>query len=184
MAGCVCCSHQLFKTRLMIHLRRKQQGKRIREKYLTERYEQLLQQWVKRVDKLENSAKRRAKDARTREYFEKVFPELRKQREDKERYLRLLGRQVSSDGLCLLCTCVCCGTLSCCTSRKHQSSYMYVMFLCVALQGVVGSAAGRGQERRRARADHGRSARAGGMGTEFMVECLTYYYDVACTLVT
>ena len=106
LTGHMCCSHQLFKTRLMIHLRRKQQGKRIREKYLTERYEQLLQQWVKRVDKLENSAKRRAKDARTREYFEKVFPELRKQREDKERYLRLPGRQVSSDGLCLLCTCI------------------------------------------------------------------------------
>ena len=69
----------------MIHLRRKQQAQRIREKYLTSRYEQLLQQWVKRVDRLENSSKRRAKDAKTREFFEKVFPELRKQREDKER---------------------------------------------------------------------------------------------------
>lgn len=55
---------------------------------MTERYDQLMQSWVKRVERLENNAKRRAKDAKTREFFEKVFPELKKQREDKERIQR------------------------------------------------------------------------------------------------
>lgn len=32
----------------------------------------------------------RAKDAKTREYFEKVFPEIKKNREDKERFSRLI----------------------------------------------------------------------------------------------
>ena len=57
-------------------------------RYLTERYDQLMQSWVKRVERLENNAKRRAKDTKTREFFEKVFPELKKQREDKERIQR------------------------------------------------------------------------------------------------
>ena len=56
--------------------------------YLTERYDQLMQSWVKRVERLENNTKRRAKDAKTREFFEKVFPELKKQREDKDRIQR------------------------------------------------------------------------------------------------
>ena len=44
--------------------------------------------WLKKVERIENNAKRRAKDAKTREFFEKVFPELKKQREDKERLQR------------------------------------------------------------------------------------------------
>ena len=38
---------------------------------------------------MENSKKRKEKDARAREVYEKIFPELRKQREDKERDHRL-----------------------------------------------------------------------------------------------
>ncbi len=41
------------------------------------------------VEKIENSKKRKEKDARAREVYEKIFPELRKQREDKERDHRL-----------------------------------------------------------------------------------------------
>ncbi|KAG8241771.1 Gei-8p [Homalodisca vitripennis] len=45
---------------------------------------------------IENSAKRKAKDAENRELFEKVFPELRKQREDRERFNRF-GARINSE---------------------------------------------------------------------------------------
>ncbi len=48
----------------------------------------MMQAWIKKVDRIENNAKRRQKDAKTREFFERVFPELKKQREDKERIQR------------------------------------------------------------------------------------------------
>jgi hypothetical protein len=41
------------------------------------------------VEKIENSKKRKEKEGRSRELYEKIFPELRKQREDKERDHRL-----------------------------------------------------------------------------------------------
>lgn len=48
--------------------------------------------WQKKVEKVENSKKRKEKDAKARELYEKIFPELRKQREDKERDHRLGSR--------------------------------------------------------------------------------------------
>ncbi|XP_078336139.1 uncharacterized protein LOC111132990 isoform X2 [Crassostrea virginica] len=74
-----------FKPRLLLHFKKRQQEKRIRERYLTERYDQLMQVWLKKIERIENNAKRKAKDAKMREYFEKVFPEIKKNREDKER---------------------------------------------------------------------------------------------------
>ena len=49
----------MFKRRLLLNFKKKQQSQRIREKYLTERYDQLLQQWVKKVESIENRTKRR-----------------------------------------------------------------------------------------------------------------------------
>ncbi|XP_062612338.1 nuclear receptor corepressor 2-like isoform X1 [Saccostrea cucullata] len=77
-----------FKPRLLLHFKKRQQEKRIRERYLTERYDQLMQVWLKKIERIESSAKRKAKDAKMREYFEKVFPEIKKNREDKERFSR------------------------------------------------------------------------------------------------
>lgn len=45
---------------------------------------------------IESSAKRKGKDAKNRELFEKVFPELRKQREDRERFNRV-GARIKSE---------------------------------------------------------------------------------------
>lgn len=41
---------------------------------------------------MENTKRRRERDAKQRELYEKIFPELRKQREDKERDHRLGSR--------------------------------------------------------------------------------------------
>lgn len=48
------------------------------------------------VDKAENCKKHKEKVSRNRELFEKVFSELRKQREDRERFTRV-GARVKSD---------------------------------------------------------------------------------------
>lgn len=40
------------------------------------------------MDRFENSIKKRQKDAKSREFYEKVFPEIRKQREERERAIQ------------------------------------------------------------------------------------------------
>ena len=42
--------------------------------------------WLKKLEKKETNPTKKQKDVKLREYFEKQFPELRKQREDKERF--------------------------------------------------------------------------------------------------
>ena len=73
----------------MDHFRRKIDEKESRERYLTDTYTKLSAGWIKKCDRVENSRKRKERDAKARELYEKIFPELRKQREDKERDHRL-----------------------------------------------------------------------------------------------
>uniref|UniRef100_A0A182VL30 GPS2_interact domain-containing protein n=1 Tax=Anopheles merus TaxID=30066 RepID=A0A182VL30_ANOME len=88
--------HRMFKQRLLLHFRKIKTERAAKQCEITERYALLSQEWTKRVDKLEASAKRKAKEAKNREFFEKVFPELRKQREDKERFNRV-GSRIKSE---------------------------------------------------------------------------------------
>ena len=71
------------------HFRKKAEEKDARERYLTDTYAKLSNAWNKRVERAENNRKRKERDAKSRELYEKIFPELRKQREDKERDHRL-----------------------------------------------------------------------------------------------
>lgn len=48
------------------------------------------------MERLEATQKRKSKETKNREFFEKVFPELRKQREDKERFNRV-GARIKSE---------------------------------------------------------------------------------------
>ncbi|XP_024086197.1 nuclear receptor corepressor 1 isoform X2 [Cimex lectularius] len=88
--------HLLFKKRLLINLRKKHIDRENRQKRLTSTYSLLVQDWLRKVEKIENSQKRKAKDAKNREFFEKIFPKLRKQREDRERFNRV-GARVKSE---------------------------------------------------------------------------------------
>ncbi|XP_059487311.1 nuclear receptor corepressor 2 isoform X2 [Neocloeon triangulifer] len=88
--------HQIFRKSLIEHLRQEYNDRRTRENYLGQHYACQQAGWAKKVERIENSAKKRAKDAKSRETFEKVFPELRKQREDKERFNRV-GSRIKSD---------------------------------------------------------------------------------------
>ncbi|KAJ6635193.1 Nuclear receptor corepressor 1, partial [Pseudolycoriella hygida] len=88
--------HHTFKSRLLLHLRKIKSDRSAKNSALAEKYTQLSQEWLRRVEKIESSAKRKAKEAKNREFFEKVFPELRKQREDKERFNRV-GSRIKSE---------------------------------------------------------------------------------------
>jgi len=85
-----------FRSKLTEYFKAKLKEKDKREQYLTTTYAKLSSDWVRRVEKLENNGKKRARDAKNREIFEKVFPELRKQREDKERFSRV-GSRIKSE---------------------------------------------------------------------------------------
>jgi hypothetical protein len=78
-----------FKTRLLLHFKLKQKERDKRDNYLTKTYAQLSIEWARNIERIENTPKKKAQEAKKRELFEKVFPELRKQREDKERFSRV-----------------------------------------------------------------------------------------------
>lgn len=85
-----------FKETLMEHLKKKHIENEERDKYLASTYSRLMQEWVRKVERTESSQKRKAKEAKNREFFEKVFTELRKAREDKERFNRV-GARIKSE---------------------------------------------------------------------------------------
>lgn len=58
------------------------------EQKFCQRYDQLMEAWEKKVERIENNPRRRAKETKVREYYEKQFPEIRKQRELQERMQR------------------------------------------------------------------------------------------------
>lgn len=58
------------------------------EQKFCQRYDQLMEAWEKKVERIENNPRRRAKESKVREYYEKQFPEIRKQREMQERMQR------------------------------------------------------------------------------------------------
>lgn len=77
--------HVAFKRKLLEYFKKRHAEKHTRNQYVTETYSKLMQEWLRKVDKIESSTKRKMKEAKNREFFEKVFLELRKQREYKER---------------------------------------------------------------------------------------------------
>ncbi|CAH4030599.1 unnamed protein product [Pieris brassicae] len=88
--------HKTFRRRLSLHLNNLRVEAEKREDALAEVYSRRAADWMRRVERIEQGQKRKVKDARNREFFEKVFPELRKQREERERLLRL-GARVKSE---------------------------------------------------------------------------------------
>lgn len=89
-------NHKKFKEKLIKHLRDKKLENTKDQSDTAEKYSLLSQEWNKKVEKLESTIKRKTKEAKNREFFEKVFPELRKQREDKERFNRV-GSRIKSE---------------------------------------------------------------------------------------
>lgn len=80
----------------MARLRQEHAERALLHKQQSQNYVVQVQEWHRKVDKLESTQKRKTKEAKNREFFEKVFPELRKQREDKERFNRV-GSRIKSE---------------------------------------------------------------------------------------
>uniref|UniRef100_A0A1Z5L1C9 Glycosyltransferase n=1 Tax=Ornithodoros moubata TaxID=6938 RepID=A0A1Z5L1C9_ORNMO len=87
---------QEFRKSLMLYFKKRIQEREAREKYLMDTYSQLMQAWLKKMEKRENNAARKVREQKQREFFEKQFPELKKQREDRERFSRA-GQRVRSE---------------------------------------------------------------------------------------
>ena len=61
---------------------------------MTETYARMMATWSKKVERMENSKKRREREAKARELYEKIFPELRKQREDKVWFYQISSNRI------------------------------------------------------------------------------------------
>jgi hypothetical protein len=76
-----------MKKRLMVYFKKQVIDKKKVERNLGEKYDDLYSSWQKDVEKNEDYVRKKHKDAKHRECYEKLFPELRKQREERERLL-------------------------------------------------------------------------------------------------
>lgn len=84
----------MFKKKLVEYFKKAQTEREQNDKNMLITYCKLSVRWNKKIDRIENSRKRKEREAKCREMYEKLFPELRKQREDKERDARLGTRGV------------------------------------------------------------------------------------------
>lgn len=85
-----------MRAKLIARLRREHAERASLHRQQSQTYAILVQEWHRKVERLEATQKRKSKEAKNREFFEKVFPELRKQREDKERFNRV-GARIKSE---------------------------------------------------------------------------------------
>ncbi|XP_053130830.1 nuclear receptor corepressor 1-like isoform X2 [Hemicordylus capensis] len=82
-------TNQVMRKKLILFFKRRNHARKQREQKICQRYDQLMEAWEKKVDRIENNPRRKAKETKTREYYEKQFPEIRKQREQQERFQRV-----------------------------------------------------------------------------------------------
>ncbi|CAL8398383.1 unnamed protein product [Boreogadus saida] len=82
-------TNQVMRKKLILFFKRRNHARKQREQNICQRYDQLMEAWEKKVERMENNPRRKAKDTRTREYYERQFPEIRKQREQQERFQRV-----------------------------------------------------------------------------------------------
>ncbi|KAH9499030.1 nuclear receptor co-repressor 1 [Bulinus truncatus] len=74
-----------FKPRLVLHLEKRQQARNKMERNLIKRYDQLMQSWQKKTERIEKNPERRIKEAEMKEFYENIFPEIKTLREEKEK---------------------------------------------------------------------------------------------------
>ncbi|XP_039506110.1 nuclear receptor corepressor 1 isoform X5 [Pimephales promelas] len=82
-------TNQIMRKKLILFFKRRNHARKQREQKICQRYDELMTEWEKKVERMENNPRRKAKESRTREYYERQFPEIRKQREQQERFQRV-----------------------------------------------------------------------------------------------
>lgn len=81
-----------IKAKLVKYFQLRKQAKEIKNRQLCKEYKTLKQAWLIKMERHENNPKRKHKEAKLREFYEKVFPEIKKQREQTERFTRMGSR--------------------------------------------------------------------------------------------
>nr|XP_036870295.1 nuclear receptor corepressor 2 isoform X15 [Manis javanica] len=87
--------NQAMRKKLILYFKRRNHARKQWEQKFCQRYDQLMEAWEKKVERIENNPRRRAKESKVREYYEKQFPEIRKQRELQERMQSRVGQRSS-----------------------------------------------------------------------------------------
>uniref|UniRef100_A0A5F9C6X8 Nuclear receptor corepressor 2 n=1 Tax=Oryctolagus cuniculus TaxID=9986 RepID=A0A5F9C6X8_RABIT len=87
--------NQAMRKKLILYFKRRIHARKQWEQKFCQRYDQLMEAWEKKVERIENNPRRRAKESKVREYYEKQFPEIRKQRELQERMQSRVGQRGS-----------------------------------------------------------------------------------------
>ena len=82
-----------FRPKLLAYVAHKKKLAFVREGVLSKKYDQDLKKWNERVEKWNRSPKKRIRDAKSREVFERMFPELKRHRENQERLKRTANRE-------------------------------------------------------------------------------------------
>uniref|UniRef100_A0A8C2ZWV2 Nuclear receptor corepressor 2 n=1 Tax=Cyclopterus lumpus TaxID=8103 RepID=A0A8C2ZWV2_CYCLU len=85
--------NQAMRKKLILYFKRRNHARKQWEQKFCQRYDQLMEAWEKKVERIESNPRRRAKDSKVREYYEKQFPEIRKQRELQERMQSRVGQR-------------------------------------------------------------------------------------------
>uniref|UniRef100_A0A8C8K180 Nuclear receptor corepressor 2 n=1 Tax=Oncorhynchus tshawytscha TaxID=74940 RepID=A0A8C8K180_ONCTS len=85
--------NQAMRKKLILYFKRRNHARKQWEQKFCQRYDQLMEAWEKKVERIENNPRRRAKESKVREYYEKQFPEIRKQRELQERMQSRVGQR-------------------------------------------------------------------------------------------
>ncbi|XP_038673666.1 nuclear receptor corepressor 2-like [Scyliorhinus canicula] len=80
--------NQVMRRRLILYFKRRNHTRKQWEQKFCQRYDQLMEAWEKKIERIENNPRRRAKENKVREYYERQFPEIRKQREFQEHIQR------------------------------------------------------------------------------------------------
>ncbi|XP_072366363.1 nuclear receptor corepressor 2 isoform X3 [Scyliorhinus torazame] len=78
-------TNRAMRKRLILYFKRRNHTRKQWEQKFCQRYDQLMEAWEKKIERIESNPRRRAKENKVREYYERQFPEIRKQRELQER---------------------------------------------------------------------------------------------------
>ncbi|GCC19970.1 hypothetical protein chiPu_0018651 [Chiloscyllium punctatum] len=85
--------NQVMRKRLILYFKRRNHARKHWEQKFCQRYDQLMEVWEKKIERIESNPRRRAKENKVREYYERQFPEIRKQRELQERMQSRVGQR-------------------------------------------------------------------------------------------
>ena len=86
-----------FKSKLISCFRVRLQNRLKLEETVSAEYNRRMEKWLKSIELEDSQPSKRLRDAKTREFFEKQFPELKKARESGERFSRVGQRVARSD---------------------------------------------------------------------------------------